>query len=317
MQYTDKVLEHFMNPRNIGEIPNADGVGTIGSEECGDMIQVWIKVSDEYLADIKYKVFGCPAAIACCSMMTELAMGKHLDDASELTDEQVADALGGLPVHKYHCSNLAASVLHKAIMNYVFKSAVKANTVTITTLVDNNAPENIRAEHGLSLWLEYGNKRILFDTGKSDLLMGNAKELGVNLAEADTIVISHGHYDHTGGLSAVLELASGADIYIHPAAVKPKYSCKDLKARYIGMPEAAKQAIKNYKVIWTEKPLQLCNGVTLTGQIPRKNDFEDVGGAFFVDESCHTPDSLLDDQALFIESSNGLIVVFGCAHRRG
>ncbi|MDD5326325.1 MAG: iron-sulfur cluster assembly scaffold protein [Phycisphaerae bacterium] len=314
MQYTDKVLEHFMNPRNIGEIPDADGVGTIGSEECGDMIQVWIKVSDEHLADIKYKVFGCPAAIACCSMMTELAMGKHLDDVSELTDEQVADALGGLPVHKYHCSNLAASVLHKAIMNYVFKSAVKANTVTITTLVDNNASESIGAEHGLSLWLEYGDKRILFDTGQSDLLMRNAKELSVNLAEADAIVISHGHYDHTGGLSDVLELNPRAVIYIHPAAIKSKYSCKDSKIRSIGMPEAAKQAVKNYKAIWTEKPLQLCNGVTLTGQIPRKNDFEDVGGAFFVDESCYTPDNLLDDQALFIKSPNGLIVVFGCAH---
>ena len=112
-----------MNPQNTGEIPDADGVGTIGSEECGDMIRVWIKVSDdEHLSDIKYKVFGCPAAIACCSMMTELAMGKHLDDAGELTDEQVADALGGLPAYKYHCSNLAASALHKAIMDYIFKS---------------------------------------------------------------------------------------------------------------------------------------------------------------------------------------------------
>jgi nitrogen fixation NifU-like protein len=122
MQYTDKVLEHFTNPRNIGEIPDANGIGTIGSEECGDMIRVWIKITDERLTDIKYKVFGCPAAIACCSMMTELAMGKHIDDANELTDEQVAEALGGLPAQKYHCSNLAASALHKAIMDYVFRS---------------------------------------------------------------------------------------------------------------------------------------------------------------------------------------------------
>ena len=120
MQYTDKVLEHFMNPRNIGEIPDADGIGTIGSEECGDMICVWIKVVNQHLVDIKYKVFGCPAAIASCSMMTEIAMGKHVDDAYGLTDYQVAEALGGLPDHKYHCSNLAASALHKAIMNYVF-----------------------------------------------------------------------------------------------------------------------------------------------------------------------------------------------------
>jgi nitrogen fixation NifU-like protein len=122
MQYTDRVLEHFMNPHNIGEIPDADGIGTISSQECRDMIRVWIKVSDEHLVDIKYKVFGCPAAIACCNMMTELAIGKHIDDASELTDKQVADALGGLPAHKHHCSNLAASALHKAIMDHIFKS---------------------------------------------------------------------------------------------------------------------------------------------------------------------------------------------------
>ena len=79
MQYTDKVLDHFMNPRNIGEISDADGVGTVGSEECGYLIRIWIKVKNEYLADIKYKVFGCPEAIAACSIMTKLAMGKHVD----------------------------------------------------------------------------------------------------------------------------------------------------------------------------------------------------------------------------------------------
>jgi len=121
MQYSDNVLKHFMNPQHAGEIPDADGVGTIGSEVCGDMIRVWIKVSDEYLTDVKYKVFGCPAAIACCSMMAELAIGKHLDYAGELTDEQVADTLGGLPENKYHCSNLAASALRKAILDYVSK----------------------------------------------------------------------------------------------------------------------------------------------------------------------------------------------------
>ncbi|MBN1392823.1 MAG: MBL fold metallo-hydrolase [Sedimentisphaerales bacterium] len=187
--------------------------------------------------------------------------------------------------------------------------------IRITILVDDTASRPpLLTEHGLSLWIEYKDKRILFDTGQSNLLLKNAEKLGVDLSMTDAIVISHGHYDHTGGLPAVLKLATNAAIYFHPAAVKPKYSCKEFKARPIGMPEAAKQAIKNRKVIWTEKPLQLCNGVTLTGQIPRKNDFEDVGGAFFVDENCHIPDNLLDDQALFIESPNGLIVVLGCAH---
>jgi 7,8-dihydropterin-6-yl-methyl-4-(beta-D-ribofuranosyl)aminobenzene 5'-phosphate synthase len=187
--------------------------------------------------------------------------------------------------------------------------------IRITILVDSSASKpGLLTEHGLSLWIEYKEKQILFDTGQSSNLIQNAKKLGIDLTRTDAIVISHGHYDHTGGLPAVLELAPRAVIYIHQAATKPKYSCKEFKARPIGMPEAAKQAVKNYKVVWAESPLQLCNGVTLTGQIPRKNDFEDVGGAFFVDESCNTPDSLLDDQALFIESPNGLIVVFGCAH---
>jgi len=111
--YTNTVIEHFSNPRNVGEIPDADGVAAIGSEECGDMIRVWIKVNNEHLTNVKYKVFGCPAAIACCSMMTELAIGKHVDKAWELTDDHVAEALGGLPADKYHCSNLAGACQKK------------------------------------------------------------------------------------------------------------------------------------------------------------------------------------------------------------
>ena len=150
MQYTNQVLDHFMNPRNTGEIPDADSIGTIGSEECWDMIRVWIKVNNEHLVDVKYKVFGCPAAIACCSMMTELAIGKHVDQAWNLTDDQVAETLGGLPVHKYHCSNLAASALHMAIMNYVFRSPHQNKTISITTLVDNTAAGNLFSKHGLA-----------------------------------------------------------------------------------------------------------------------------------------------------------------------
>ncbi len=172
-----------MNPCNVGEISDADGVGVIGSEECGDMIKVWVKVANQHLVDIKYKVFGCPAAIACCSMMTELAMGKHVEDAYELTDDQVADALGGLPAHKYHCSNLAASALHKAIMNYVFKDHGQNKTIEITTLVDNTAKEGFQSEHGLSFWIEYGDRRVLFDTGQSDIIVKNAELLDVNLAD--------------------------------------------------------------------------------------------------------------------------------------
>lgn len=314
MLYTDKALDHFMNPRNVGKIADADGIGEIGSEECGDLIRVWIKVCDNYLIDVKYMVFGCPAAIASCSMMTELAVGKHLDDVWELTDEQVAEALGGLPSQKYHCSNLAASTLHKAIMNYIFKSSAKSDIVSITVLVDNTSSEHFLSEHGLSLWIHYRDKRILFDTGQSNLVLHNAKTLKIDLPSTDAVVLSHGHYDHTGGLSGVLSIASKAKIYLHPAATKPKFSQKLSGAKSIGMSNSEKEAIQGRDTIWTVTPAQLYFGISVTGQVPRMNDYEDVGGAFFVDENCEQPDKLFDDQALFIESTKGLIVILGCAH---
>jgi len=187
--------------------------------------------------------------------------------------------------------------------------------IRITTLLDNttSTPE-LLAEHGLSFWIEYADKRILFDTGQSDILIQNAKVIGVNLADADVIILSHGHYDHTGGLAAVLDIAAKAKIYLHPAAIEPKFSQKTFGAKSIGMSEDAKNAIHNREVIWTEIPTQIFPGFNVTGQVPRINNFEDVGRVFFLDENCQEPDKLLDDQALFIESAKGLILVLGCAH---
>ena len=122
MSYNEKILDHFTNPRNVGEIACADGFSSVGDPSCGDSAKVWIKVSNECIAEIKFKVFGCPAAIAVCSVMTELAMGKTIDEAYEITDETISDSLGGLPAEKEHCSNLGAVALHKAIMDYVFRS---------------------------------------------------------------------------------------------------------------------------------------------------------------------------------------------------
>ncbi len=185
----------------------------------------------------------------------------------------------------------------------------------ITTLVEDTAlGGGLLAEHGLSFWIEDGDKRILFDTGQSDILVQNAKTLGINLAEADAIVLSHGHYDHTGGLPAVLDIAPRAPIYLHPAAMEPKFSRKGIKVERIGMPELAKRAIGTHKVIWTEKPTQISQGAVITGQIPRVNNFEEVGGTFFLDENCRRSDELLDDQTLVIESPKGLVVILGCAH---
>ena len=187
--------------------------------------------------------------------------------------------------------------------------------IRITVLVDNKTSRaDLIAEHGLSLWIEYKEKRILFDTGQSDAVIKNAKQLGVDLARTDAIVISHGHYDHTGGLSAVLDIAVKAKIYLHPAAIETKFIRKASGVKLIGMSDSAKKAIQGRHVIWTVTPAQLFYGMTVSGQVPRISNFEDVGGAFFVDENCQSPDEILDDQTLFIESTKGLVVVFGCAH---
>ena len=119
--YTEKVMEHFKNPRNVGVIEDADGVGEVGNPMCGDMMTVYIKVEDDKIADIKYRTFGCAAAIASSSIATEMVKGKSLEAAAELTDAQVAEALGGLPAAKMHCSNLAASALHAALEDYYAK----------------------------------------------------------------------------------------------------------------------------------------------------------------------------------------------------
>jgi len=116
--YSEKVMDHFRNPRNVGEIPDADGVGSVGNPVCGDMMTISIKVKENKIADIKFKTFGCGAAVATSSMITELAKGKNLDEAMEITREDVADSLGGLPPVKMHCSNLAADALKEAIKDY-------------------------------------------------------------------------------------------------------------------------------------------------------------------------------------------------------
>ncbi|MCD4767378.1 MAG: Fe-S cluster assembly scaffold protein NifU [Methanosarcinales archaeon] len=119
--YSEKVMDHFSNPRNVGEIEDADGVGEVGNPACGDMMTIYIKVNDGKLADVKFKTFGCGAAIATSSMITEMAMGMTIEEALAITRDSVADALDGLPPVKLHCSNLAADGLHAAIEDYLKK----------------------------------------------------------------------------------------------------------------------------------------------------------------------------------------------------
>ena len=116
--YSEKVMDHFTNPRNVGDIENPDGEGTVGNPSCGDMMTIYIKVNNDIIEDIKFKTFGCGAAIATSSIITELALGKTVDEAYAITRNNVADALDGLPPVKMHCSNLAADALQAAIDDY-------------------------------------------------------------------------------------------------------------------------------------------------------------------------------------------------------
>ena len=117
-QYNQKVMDHFMNPRNVGDITDADGEGTVGNPVCGDLMTFYIKVNNGRIGDVKFKTFGCGAAIAVSSIVSEMAKGKTLDEAMKITNKMVATELGGLPKNKLHCSNLGADALHKAIENY-------------------------------------------------------------------------------------------------------------------------------------------------------------------------------------------------------
>ena len=116
--YTDTVMDHFMHPRNVGEIPNADGVGEVGNAKCGDIMKMYLKINDNVIEDAKFETFGCGSAIASSSMATELIKGKAIDEALAVTNKQVVDALGGLPAYKLHCSVLAEESIKSAVKNY-------------------------------------------------------------------------------------------------------------------------------------------------------------------------------------------------------
>lgn len=124
MEYTDKVIDYFMNPRNMGEIENASGVGTVGNEKCGDIMKVYLKIEDNIIKDAKFKTFGCGAAVATSSVATELIIGKTIEEAVKLTNKDVVDVLGGLPPAKHHCSILAEESLNAALWDYAAKNNI-------------------------------------------------------------------------------------------------------------------------------------------------------------------------------------------------
>ena len=188
----------------------------------------------------------------------------------------------------------------------------------ITVLADNTARGvDLLGEHGLAFWIEADGRRILFDTGQGKVLRHNAERLEIPLDATEKVVISHGHFDHTGGLEDVLSAAGKIDLYLHPAALEAKYHrAKTPPHRSIGIAGFDEPALRGRtrSLTWTAEPTKLMEGVHVTGEIPRRNDFEDTGGPFFLDPSCTRPDPLPDDQALYVETPAGIVVVLGCAH---
>ena len=193
-----------------------------------------------------------------------------------------------------------------------------SRTVRITLLVENTAQgAGLLAEHGLAYWIEWGGQKAIFDTGQGNILAGNAYRLNIPLHEADAIVLSHGHYDHTGGLAEALKTNRLVTVYAHPAAFAPKYARKtDGSASEIGMPHLAERAIRSLhnRLVYTDQPTPVVDRLTVTGPVPRLTDFEDTGGPFFLDQACTKPDPLEDDQSVFFDTVEGTVVLLGCAH---
>lgn len=191
------------------------------------------------------------------------------------------------------------------------------NVLRITVLAENTVRKReLVAEHGWALWLELGGKNILFDTGQGLVISSNSEVLGIGLANTDAVILSHGHYDHTGGLVEVCRRSERLAVYSHPAAFEPKYSRHaDGGVHDAGMPHTAKDAAARKSGIkLNDSTVEVFSGLRLTGAIPRITDFENTGGDFFLDRNCQVPDLVWDDQAAFIDTPSGLVVILGCAH---
>jgi len=190
--------------------------------------------------------------------------------------------------------------------------------VTFSVLLENTTNcGGLASEHGLSLWIEADGTRILFDAGQSGAFLANAAAMRIDISRADALVLSHGHYDHTGGLAHLPRETWPLHAYLHPAAMMPRYHRHDPPPhKSIGMPAASATVIKQMdeRIIWTCTATQITEDIGVTGYFPRAAQFEQAEPSFFVDAACTRHDSIRDDQALWLKTKNGVVVVMGCAH---
>ena len=189
--------------------------------------------------------------------------------------------------------------------------------ISIMVLVENTVrKQGLMGEHGLAFWIDTGDHCVLFDTGQGLALAVNASKLQIDLARADAIVLSHGHYDHTGGLRYALDHAVRSRLFLHPQTLVSRYSASDSPVREIGLTSISARELRQQerRLVWTTGPIEVIPGVFATGEIPRRTTYEDTGGKFFLDAECRRPDPILDDQALYISTVEGIVVLLGCAH---
>lgn len=190
--------------------------------------------------------------------------------------------------------------------------------ISITVLTDNSPAYGLESEHGFALWIQTRERSILLDTGCGRAMLNNAEALGVDLRDIDTVVLSHGHYDHTGNLAHIMECNPGAQLVLHPDAVRERYSIQaDDSARSIRMPEEACCAViggLRERCHWVTGACSLCSEIGVTGPVPRKTPFEDTGGRFYLDAERCECDLVRDDLALWVRSEEGLVVCLGCCH---